>query len=104
MIDVTNNNENTNSNNVVAVSKPNNSLYNNLNLNAKSIESFESSVKSMFRGKDVNKRNHNDYRQEKIFELGLEYETTMKIGDFEKAINIAKKLIFFEKDSNYRNK
>ena len=75
-----------------------NSLYNNMNLNAKSIESFESSIKSMLNAKVINKRNHQDYRTEKIFELGLEYETSMKKGDYERAINVAKKLIFFEKD------
>ena len=76
-----------------------NSLYNNLNLNVKLIALFESSLKSIQNQKVVTKRNHQDYRQEKIFELGLDYEGAIKRGDYEKAINFAKKLIFFEKNS-----
>jgi hypothetical protein len=46
--------------------------------------------------KKISKKSHEELRMERINELNMEYEKFSKATDYENAITIMKKLIFFE--------
>lgn len=63
-------------------------------------EEIEQTQESIYTVYDIPKKSHNDLRKEKINELNVEYQRLVSDQEYEKAITIMKKLIFFESESN----
>jgi len=62
-------------------------------------EEFEQTLKSLSTVFDVPKKSHEELRNERITELNMEFQRCLSDENYEKAITIMKKLIFFEPTS-----
>lgn len=66
---------------------------------SKSLESFETSLRSLENALIFNKKKYSEYKNDKIFELEKECSHCMSVLEFEKAIILLKKLLFFDPNS-----
>ena len=75
-----------------------NSLNRSLNLTKKE-EEFEQSLRTLTTIYDIPKKSHDELRTERVLDLNNEYKIFINEEEYEKAITIVKKLIFFDPTS-----